>query len=74
MFSNRTKSVNVADFVTSVDYLKAGTFASMGLGHRYSVLQTQAKFRKYIGGTHDQSSSLKFILHLIFFRRRIFRR
>ena len=33
VISNRTKSVHVADYVTRFDYLKARTFANMGLGH-----------------------------------------
>ena len=36
VFSNRTKSVNVADHVTRFDYLKARNFANMLLGHGYS--------------------------------------
>ena len=36
VFSNRTKSVNVADYVTRLDYLKARTFANILLGHGYS--------------------------------------
>ena len=49
VFSNRAKSVNVADYVARFDYLKARTFANMGLGHGYSLLQTQAMLRKHIG-------------------------
>ena len=49
VFSNRTKSVNMADYVTRFEYLKARTLANMGLGHGYSYLQTQAKMRNYIG-------------------------
>ena len=40
----------------------------VGFGHGYSELQIQAKLRKYIAGTHDQSSSLKFILRLLYLR------
>ena len=36
VFSNRYKSVNVLDYVTSFDYLKARTFANMFLGCGYS--------------------------------------
>ena len=36
MFSKRTKSVNVAEYVTSFDFLKATAFANMGVGHCYS--------------------------------------
>ena len=36
VFSTSTKSVNVADYVTRFDYLKARTFANMELGHGYS--------------------------------------
>ena len=36
VFSNRTKSVNVADYATIFDYLKARTFANILLGHGYS--------------------------------------
>ena len=49
VFSNRTKSVNVADYVSRYDNLKAGTFANMGLGYGYSQLKTQAKLQKHIG-------------------------
>ena len=36
VLSNRTKSVNVVDYVTRFVYLKARTFANMVLGHGYS--------------------------------------
>ena len=34
VFSNMTKSVNVADYITRLDYPKDRTFANMGLGHK----------------------------------------
>ena len=36
VFSKRTKFVNVADYVTRFEYLKARVIANMGLGHGFS--------------------------------------
>ena len=36
VFSNRTKSINVADNVTRFKFLKARTIANKGLGYGYS--------------------------------------